>query len=70
VGEEADAPQPVSRIMVILKAPERQECPTRPLKAISPEEGMTHSFLSHRGRVGSFCHTDVCVCVCVCVCRE
>lgn len=23
--EEADAPQPVSRIMVILKAPERQE---------------------------------------------
>lgn len=35
--EEADAPQPVSRIMVILKAPERQECPARPLKAISPK---------------------------------
>lgn len=34
--EEADAPQLVSRIMVILKAPERRECPACPLKAISP----------------------------------
>ena len=47
--EEADAPQPVSRIMVILKAPEKQECPTRPLKAISPRRERFTPLESHVG---------------------
>lgn len=57
--EKADAPQLVSRIMVILKAPERLKCPACPLKVISPRREWLTLLVGI-----TWTHFRTCVCVC------
>jgi len=66
--EEADAPQPVSRIMVILKAPERREWrPARLPKAISSRRRERLAPLASGSRGLVLSHRYTCICAWLCV---